>query len=60
LIEEVIYHVSLKISSVKVERMELRFKGNRLTHSKRLNEYGIKEEDAIQMFETRGDCCLLL
>lgn len=59
-IEDVLYHVSLKVTSIKVDRMELRFQGNQLLLTKRLNEYGIKEQDTIQLFENRAECCLLL
>ena len=60
-VENLLYLISLSITSVPITELELWYKGNRLQPSgSKLNQIGICHGESVELRRKASKCCVLL
>jgi len=59
-IEDLVYMVSLKVTSIPANELQLSYQGKLLKSSQTLESYSIQEGEILSLSKKSSGCCLLI
>ncbi len=59
-IENLINVISLTIMNIPITKMSLRYNNKAIKKNMRLDQIGIRDQDSIDLVESKSNCCVLL